>query len=72
MSSPVCENKVCDIKFESELNLTFVYPCIASIIVNDDQQDATILVYDMDEMEWSSISSMTPAGSNIGGQYQKL
>jgi hypothetical protein len=28
----------------------------------------------MDEMELlrSSISSMTPAGSNIGGQYQKL
>ena len=26
-------------------NLTFVYPCIASIIVNDDQQAATILVY---------------------------
>ena len=26
-------------------NLTFVYPCIASIIVNDDQQDATILAY---------------------------
>jgi hypothetical protein len=25
--------------------LTFVYPCIASIIVNDDQQDATILAY---------------------------
>ena len=27
------------------LNLTFVYPCIVSIIVNDDQQDATILGY---------------------------
>ena len=26
-------------------NLTFVYPCIASIFVNDDQQDATILAY---------------------------
>jgi hypothetical protein len=26
----------------------------------------------MDEMERSSISSMTPAGSNIGGQYEKL
>ena len=26
-------------------NVTFVYPCIASIIVNDDQQDATILAY---------------------------
>jgi hypothetical protein len=26
----------------------------------------------MDEMEWISISSMTPAGSNIGGHYQKL
>jgi len=25
--------------------LTFVYPCIASIIVNDEQQDATILAY---------------------------
>ena len=27
------------------LNLTFVCPCIVSIIVNDDQQDATILAY---------------------------
>jgi len=26
-------------------NLTFVYPCIASIIVNDDQQDAITLAY---------------------------
>jgi hypothetical protein len=26
----------------------------------------------MDELERSSNSSMTPAGSNIGGQYQKL
>ena len=26
-------------------NLTFVCPCIASIIVNDDQQDTTILAY---------------------------
>jgi hypothetical protein len=26
----------------------------------------------MDEMEVRSISSMTPAGSNTGGQYQKL
>ena len=26
-------------------HLTFVCPCIVSIIVNDDQQDATILVY---------------------------
>jgi hypothetical protein len=26
----------------------------------------------MDEMERSSISSMTPAISNTGGQYQKL
>jgi hypothetical protein len=26
----------------------------------------------MDEMERSSISSMTPADSNTGGQYQKL
>ena len=25
-----------------DFNLTFVYPCIVSIIVNDDQQDATI------------------------------
>jgi len=27
------------------LTLTFVCPCIASLIVNDDQQDATILAY---------------------------
>ena len=27
------------------VNLTFVYPCIVSIIVNDDQQDATTLAY---------------------------
>jgi len=27
------------------LCLTFVCPCIVSIIVNDDQQDATILAY---------------------------
>jgi len=27
------------------LNLTFVCPCIVTIIVNDDQQDATILAY---------------------------
>ena len=27
------------------INLTFVCPCIASIIVNDDQQAATILAY---------------------------
>ena len=26
----------------------------------------------MDEMELSSNSSMTPAGGNIGGMYQKL
>jgi hypothetical protein len=26
----------------------------------------------MDEMELGSMSSVTPAGSNIGGQYQKL
>jgi len=26
----------------------------------------------MDEMERSSISSMTLAGGNIGGQYQKV
>jgi hypothetical protein len=26
----------------------------------------------MDEMERESISSMTPAGSNTGGQYQML
>ena len=24
------------------MNMTFMYPCIVSIIVNDDQQDATI------------------------------
>ena len=28
-----------------DINLTFVCPCIVSIIVNDDQQDATILAY---------------------------
>ena len=27
------------------VNLTFVCPCIVSITVNDDQQDATILAY---------------------------
>ena len=27
------------------INLTSVCPCIVSITVNDDQQDATILVY---------------------------
>jgi len=58
--------------------LTFVYPCIASIIINDNQQDATILAYlfipnhVMDETELRSISSMTPAGNSAGGQYQKL
>jgi hypothetical protein len=26
----------------------------------------------MDEMELRSVSSMTTAGSNIGGEYQKL
>ena len=26
----------------------------------------------MEETEWSSVSSMTPAGSNIGVLYQKL
>jgi len=26
----------------------------------------------IDEMELRSVSSMTPAGTNIGGQYQKL
>ena len=26
----------------------------------------------VDEIELSSISSMTPAGSNVGGLYQKL
>ena len=26
-------------------DMTFVYPCVASIIVNDDQQGATIFVY---------------------------
>ena len=30
---------------KSRVNLTFGYPCIASIIVNDDQQDANILAY---------------------------
>ena len=34
---------------------------------NDAQQDATILVY-----LFLIISSMTPVGSNIGGEYQKL
>ena len=29
----------------TSINMTFVCPCIASIIVNDDQKDATILVY---------------------------
>ena len=53
------------------------------IIVNDDQQDATILVYlfipsqlyifrAMYSPIMLCISSMIPAGSNIGGQYQKL
>jgi len=28
-----------------KFSLTFVCPCIVSIIVNDDQQDATILAY---------------------------
>jgi len=45
-----------------------MYPCIVNVIVNDDQQYATILAY----LFISSSSSMTPAGSNIGGQYQKL
>jgi len=27
------------------VHLMIVYPCTASIIANDDQQDATILVY---------------------------
>jgi len=31
--------------FIEEVCLTFVSPCFASIIVNDDQEDATILVY---------------------------
>jgi len=79
--------------------LTFVCPCIANIVVNDDQQDATVfwLVYlflisstcfgrslrpssgapDFIYSLWYclpmiSISSVTPAGSNIRGQYQKL
>jgi len=30
---------------EIRLGLTFVCPCIVSITVNDDQQDATILAY---------------------------
>ena len=29
----------------NQCNLTFVCPCIASVTVNDDQQDANILVY---------------------------
>ena len=33
------------ISWQWMLNLTFVYPCIACIIVNDDQKDATILAY---------------------------
>ena len=75
----------------SHWDMTFVCPCIASVNVNDDQQDATILVYllipnqlyvfraisspiirSMDEMELIPISFMTPAGSNIGGQHQKI
>ena len=28
-----------------DVNLTFVCPCIAIIIANDDQKDATILAY---------------------------
>ena len=33
------------IKIRGAINLTFLCPCIISIIVNDDQQDATNLVY---------------------------
>jgi hypothetical protein len=92
------------------LILTFVCPCLVSVIVNDDKQDATILAYLLflinltrfglclrpssgaldciysisyfppklllagvtDEMEQSSISSVTPASRNTGGQYQML
>ena len=89
--------------------MLFVYPCILSIILINDQQDATILAYLfipnqlymfsgdvfahhqehvtvftasvivhryccrlVSWMRRNSISSMTTAGSNIGGQYQKL
>ena len=27
------------------IHLTFVYPCVVGVIVNDDQKDATILAY---------------------------
>jgi hypothetical protein len=30
---------------KAAVNATFVYPCIISVIVNDDQQDATILAH---------------------------
>ena len=33
------------IKIQRQLNLTFVFLCIVSIVVNDDQQDAYILAY---------------------------
>ena len=45
----ICGHILMMVKTEQEdtlrKNMTFVYPCIASIIVNDDQQDATILAY---------------------------
>ena len=31
--------------FSTSASMTFVCPCIVSITVNDDQQDATVLVY---------------------------
>jgi len=60
--------------------LTFVYPCIASIIVNDDQQDATILAYLFIPNQLymfrgyirPSSEALDCIYSNIGGQYQKL
>jgi len=64
-------------------NIWLTLPYLYSIIVNDDQQDTTILVYliipnqlymfcAMSLPIIRSISSMTPASSNIGGQHQKL
>ena len=58
----------------SNIDSTFVCPGIFSIIVIVDQQDANFLVlfvYSQSPI-LISISSMTPAGSNIGEQYQKL
>jgi len=48
--------------------LTFTFPCIVSIIIIDNQQDATILIY----LFLISSTSFGSASSNIGGQYQKL